>query len=82
MKKKFIMLAAFVLLPSLFVCFAAPALAADEIETYYRTVCIGGVLRHLQMRCWNATRGRWIEPRWITIASVNNPPPYTPGVNY
>lgn len=34
---------------------------ADEIETKWR-VSLG----RLQYRRWNATRGYWVDPEWIT----------------
>lgn len=36
---------------------------SDEIETIYRATTDGRV----QYRRWNATRGYWVDPYWITL---------------
>lgn len=35
---------------------------SDTIEMKYRT--LNG---HLQCRRWNATKGYWVDPHWITL---------------
>ncbi len=36
---------------------------SDVIETKFRTT----IDHHVQYRRWNATRGYWVDPEWITL---------------